>query len=193
MLYPNLVLETARLVIRPLDLPDLQTAHELLNASFGPASQDERLDWLLWTIASYTEQARLYQFPYGERAIALKRTGEMVGMVGFVPAYGPFGRLPGLRQVYGGNPALHLPAVGLFWVVADAHRRRGYATEAAQRLIDFAFEELALGVIVATTEYENHASISVMRRLNMHIEHNPDAEPAWFQVTGWLANPRSTG
>jgi len=196
MLPPDLLLETARLVIRPLELPDLPAVHELLNTSFGPASQDERLDWLLWTIASYAELARLYQFPYGDRGITLKRTGELIGLVELVPAYGPFGRLPGLRQaLYGGDAAasgLYLPAVGLFWAVAGPHRGRGYATEAAHRLIAFAFEELALGVIVATTERNNHASIGVKNRLAMQVEYHEDAEPPWFQVVGWLANPRST-
>ncbi|MGH2520966.1 MAG: GNAT family N-acetyltransferase, partial [Anaerolineales bacterium] len=64
----------------------------------------------------------------------------------------------------------------------------GYATEAARALIGYAFRELNLRRIVATTDYTNEASIAVMRRLGMRIEKNPYPEPEWFQVVGVLEN-----
>jgi RimJ/RimL family protein N-acetyltransferase len=50
------------------------------------------------------------------------------------------------------------------------------------------FQTMGLHYIVATTEYDNQASIRTMQRLGMTIEHNPDATPEWFQVVGILEN-----
>src|SRR3712207_7295156 len=47
---------------------------------------------------------------------------------------------------------------GLFWMTAEAHRERGYATEAARAMIGFAFERLRLHRVVATTEDDNQRS-----------------------------------
>ena len=56
-------------------------------------------------------------------------------------------------------------------------------------MIDYAFETLRLGRILAGTEYDNMASIGVMRRLGMRIERNPYPVPEWFQIHGVLEGP----
>jgi RimJ/RimL family protein N-acetyltransferase len=177
------LLETERLLIRPLEGGDLAACLRVLEegAATAPERVEERRSWLDWTIASYRELGRLYQPPYGERAIALRASGEVVGLCGYVPSMGPFGRLAS----FGRRADARLsPEVGLFWALAPEHRRRGYATEAARELIRYGFERLGLGRIVATTEYENEASQAVMRRAGMRLERNPLAEPGWFQVVG---------
>jgi RimJ/RimL family protein N-acetyltransferase len=78
----------------------------------------------------------------------------------------------------GGWIRLFTPEVGLFWAINSAHRRSGYATEAAAGLAKFAFEELHVERVVAMTEHSNLASIGVMRGLGMRVERNPQAEPA---------------
>ena len=64
----------------------------------------------------------------------------------------------------------------------------GFA-EAARALVDFAFDRLLLGRIVATTEHENAGSQAVMRRLGMRMYENALPEPGWFQVVGIAENP----
>ena len=108
-------------------------------------------------------------------------------MVGVVPSLGPFEQLPGFGG--DGSPTRFRPEVGLFWVVAPAHRGNGYATEAARAVIDHGFAVLNLARMVATTERGNATSIAVMRRLGMRVEENPLPQPAWFQVVGWLDAP----
>jgi ribosomal-protein-alanine N-acetyltransferase len=145
---------------------------------------------LEWTILGYEQLAKLHQPPYGDRAIVLKRTGELVGACGFSPCLAPFERLPSLQrdgQRVGRDR--YLPEVGLYWAVSAAHRRQGYATEAARVLIGYAFGGLNLGHIIATTDYANTASIGVMRKLGMRLERNPSPEPHWFQVVGVLERP----
>jgi [ribosomal protein S5]-alanine N-acetyltransferase len=51
---------------------------------------------------------------------------------------------------------------GLFWVIDPHHQRHGYATEAARAMIEYAFLELKLKRVIATTEYSNVASQGVM-------------------------------
>jgi hypothetical protein len=73
--------------------------------------------------------------------------------------------------------------------VSPAHQRLGYATEAAGAMLDYAFGELRLKRIVATTTYDNGPSIVVMCKLGMQIEHKPHVEPPWLQVVGLLSHP----
>ena len=174
------VLTTRRVTVRPLTAAD-SAAVTALNGEPEPG-------WLEWTAAGYHQFAQLHQPPYGERGITLRETGELVGMVGVVPAMGPFSQLPGFdASVLEG--ARFRPEVGLFWALAPQHRGNGYATEAAAAVIEFGFDELNLARIVATTTHDNEASIAVMRRLGMTIASNPLPEPSWFQVVGWLDAP----
>jgi [ribosomal protein S5]-alanine N-acetyltransferase len=169
-------LETERLAVRPLTLADA--------ASVRAIGGDPHPGWLEWTAATYDQLEALHQPPYGERAVELLATGDVVGMVGVVPSMGPFGQLPGFGGQ--GDPARFRPEVGLYWALAPAHRGNGYATEAARAVIEHGFAVLNLARIVATTERDNLASIAVMRRLGMRVEENPLPEPGWFQVVGWV-------
>jgi RimJ/RimL family protein N-acetyltransferase len=167
-------LSTPRLIVRELGDSDREAVERLLGG--------DRRRWLEWTRLAYEQLAELYQPPYGERAIELRASGAVVGLVGLVPSLGPFGLLPSWPE----PGALHRPEVGMYWIVSPEHRGRGIASEAAAALIAHAFADLRLARVVATTEHENLASIGVMRRLGMRIERNPGAEPEWFQTVGVL-------
>jgi RimJ/RimL family protein N-acetyltransferase len=102
----------------------------------------------------------------------------------------PFGLLPYYRDLcpayrHGWN----VPEVGMFWAVATAHQRRGFAAEAAGAVLAYCFQELRLRRVVATSEHTNTASIGVMRRLGMRVEHNPGPDPFYLQVVGIADNP----
>src|SRR6202011_1739097 len=92
--------------------------------------------------------ARLYQPPYGDRAMVHKETGRLIGSVGFVPCLAPFGQLPSFGGVEG---AKFSAEVGLFYAVLPEDRGRGLASEAAAAMVRFAFDDLNLQRIVATT------------------------------------------
>jgi len=190
-------LETERLVIRPFTMADLDAIHQildinLLTADFGTEGAytlHERQQWLQWTILSYEELDRLNQPPYGDRAVVLKQTQHVIGACGFVPCFGPFGQLPALRSASQDAGAhFNSPEFGLFYALSPAYQRQGYATETTRALIDYAFTQLQLKRIVATTTFENVASIGVMRKVGMRIEKNPCPDPPWFQVVGILEN-----
>ncbi|MBA3870388.1 MAG: GNAT family N-acetyltransferase [Anaerolineae bacterium] len=190
----GLNLETSRLKIRPLTLADLDGIHTIMNACFGDAPLDERREWLEWTVGNYTALANLHQPPYGERAIVLKESGELIGAVGLVPSMGPYQRLASFRKNGEPEDQFMQPEFGLFWAIAPAHQRKGYAVEAAQAMIDFVFKEMGVRRMIATTEFDNEGSQAVMRKLGMTIEQNPTpGEPFWFQVVGSLYNPALKG
>jgi predicted acetyltransferase len=88
---------------------------------------------------------------------------------------------------------LYAPEVGLYYALSPAYQRQGYATEAAQVLINYAFTQLHLKQIVATTTTGNEASIGVMRKVGMRIEKNPSPDPPGFQVVGILENTLTDG
>ena len=182
---PTLV--TPRLRITELVETDIASVHQLLDQDSQGTLEDRRR-WLEWTILSYTQLAELHQPPYGERAIVESTTDQLVGLCGFAPLLGPF------RE-----RTLYTPEVGLYWAVASTRRREGIASEAARAMVDYAFDALRLGRVLATTSFDNAASIGVMRKLGMRIERNPYPEPEWFQVIGvldaraWLSLEASTG
>jgi RimJ/RimL family protein N-acetyltransferase len=184
------VLETSRLLVRPFVLADLEVCHQLLDVEAWQTGQSigQRRKWLEWTVLSHEVLANLHQPPYGDRAVVLKATGEVVGSVGLVPAMAFFDRLPS----FGGNvTAQHMrPEFGLFWATRTAHLKQGYASEAAQAVVDYVFDAMQGDRVIATTTYDNAASQGVMRRLGMSVEHNPQVAPPWFQVVGVLFNPR---
>lgn len=193
-------LETLRLIIRPFSMDDLHPIHHLLDVvlrevelgTVGAQTLHERAEWLQWTILSYTQLAKLYQPPYGERAVVHKQTQQLIGACGFVPCLDAFEQCAGFSPAP--SPSHHwlsTPEFGLFYAITPAFRGQGYATEAAQALVDYAFHYLRLKRIVATTTYENAASMGVMRKIGMRMARNPYSEPPWLQIVGVLENDAS--
>ena len=188
-------LETPRLQVRPLTLDDLVTIHQILDVELGEADVSateatalrERERWLQWTILGYEQFAQLHQPPYGERAVSLKATGQVIGAVGYVPCLNAFEQLPH----FSASPRpgrLASPEFGLYYAIAPAFQGQGYATEAARALVVYAFNQLRIKRVVATTSYDNTASMAVMRKLGMRVEKNPFLNPPWLQVVGLLEN-----
>lgn len=194
------VLETNRLLIRPFVLSDLDAIFQILDVESGNVAPDDadriaqartkRQEWLDWSVRNYTALATLHQPPYGDRAVVLRASGEVIGAAGLAPVLLPFGQLPTFRRPddLPDQPARNSNEMGLYWEISTHHRRQGYASEAGAALIRYAFAELNLQRIVATTTYDNAASIGVMRKLGMAIERNPLLEPPWMQVVGVLEN-----
>ena len=174
-------LKTTRLRVREFTRDDLPHV-------FHSPEGEERREWLEWTVANYRQFARLYQPPYGDRAVILRDTGKIIGVVGLVPAWGPFHTLPSLRQAGDPEARFNSAEMGLFYEFRPEFRGRGYATEAALALIGYAFGTLGLRRIIATTEYNNDRSQALMRRIGMTINRNPASTPPWFQIVGILEN-----
>jgi len=90
--------------------------------------------------------------PWLLRAIVLRETRRMIGFVNF---HGP----PGLNDI--GAP----DAVELGWTVFPSHRRKGYATETARALMEWATTERGIRRFISSTTPGNAPSLRVHDKL----------------------------
>ena len=184
------VLETERLWIRPFTLNDLDDAHQLLDQDLqwsGPDfTREQRRARLQFHIdlAHWVDMGALF----GDRALILNETGQLIGMAGFRPWI----LSSETRAVFGTEfwgetpPAFAAMELGIGYALHSGQRRRGYATEAASALIDYAFREIKVQRVIAITDRQNNASIRLMERLGMRLAHNPAAD--WPGAIGILDN-----
>jgi RimJ/RimL family protein N-acetyltransferase len=188
------IIQTERLIIRPFIPDDLLAIHRILDQTLGDGSKvddevaiEERRSWLEWSILSQEWLPKMGQFPYGDRAIVLRSLQTVIGAAGYVPMLDAYDQIPELR-LGAVTRQYNTPEVGLFWTVDPSYQRQGYASEAAQGLIKYAFEHLRLKRILATTEYANLASQRVMQKVGMKLTRNPLPTPSWLQVVGVMEN-----
>ena len=90
--------------------------------------------------------------PWSVRAIVRRDDRVMVGFVNF---HGP----PGINDIEADG------AAELGWTVFPEHRRRGYATETARRLMDWAREEHGVRRFISSTTPDNLPSLRVHEKL----------------------------
>ncbi|MFM7583648.1 MAG: GNAT family N-acetyltransferase [Caldilinea sp.] len=193
-------IETERLVIRPFGIEDLDAIFEILDIASSdvdindPAAvaeaRGDRQRWLEWSIRNDGAFSQLHQLSCGDRAVVLRASNDLIGAVGLAPVLLPFEQLPFFRRPGASamRPAPNSSEIGLYWEIVAHQRRQGYATEAAAALVRYAFDTLHLQRIVATTTYDNDASIGIMRKLGMTVERNPLPDPLFLQVVGVLEN-----
>lgn len=191
----SILTTTDRLIIRSFTREDVPVIHRIMELTFGDGSKiedaaalEERRSWVEWQILNHEWYAKMFQPFYGDRAITLKTTGELIGSVGFVPVIGPFDLIPELRRTPSAGTTF-IPEFALFWTIDPAHQGHGYATEAAQAMIAYAFAHLNLRRVLAFTDYSNLASQAVMRKAGMIITRNPHPDPPWLQIASFILNP----
>ncbi|PDT03446.1 GNAT family N-acetyltransferase [Rhizobium chutanense] len=145
-----MTIRTERLRLRMPEIGDFE-AYARLMASPRSAGMggpfDLRAAW-----GMFCHDVALWQlFGHGALMIDLTETGECVGQVGI--NHGPL-----------------FPEKELGWFVYDGHEGRGYATEAALALRDWAFGTLKLPSLVSYIAPGNVASIAVARRLGARLD-----------------------
>jgi len=146
-------LTTERLILRAWRDEDYQPFFEFVNSDpevmeyFPSTLSREESDKLAVAI-----QRRLAEYGWGLWAVEEKISGQFIGFVGL---NSPQVALP------------FLPCVEVGWRLSKAFWGKGYATEAAQEALAFAFTELELDEVVAFTALPNVRSQAVMQRLGM--------------------------
>jgi RimJ/RimL family protein N-acetyltransferase len=153
---PDWPLETERLVLRPFAEGDLEAFYEIQSDVESarwlynePRTLDEMRTLLGLKIAGaqFTAEGN-----WLSAAVIERETGEFVGDVS-------------LRWF----SALH--KTGEIGFMFDrAYRGRGYATEAAARLIAFGFEGMGFHRVIGRAEPRNTASVRVLEKLGMRRE-----------------------
>ncbi len=184
-------LETPRLLIRELTLKDRNACRDLLSPEYdyywGPGAEEadleQRVSWIV-NLSRWDAAGRLY----GDHAIVLRENGEIIGLCGIDPWVwsGELKRrFPSLFPEASAGQMSTTIEFELGYALLKSHRGQGYATEAVEELIRFAFEEQEVAAIYARTDTSNARSFAMMKRLGMETAANAD----WGGYVGRLRNP----
>ncbi|MGB9112438.1 MAG: GNAT family N-acetyltransferase [Acidimicrobiales bacterium] len=90
--------------------------------------------------------------------------GGFLGEVGLLP-WDPASWTPGIRAAIGAGAEIEIG-----WTFAREHWGRGYASEAASSVRDWAFKELGLPRLISLIQPENNASIRVAEKIGETFE-----------------------
>ena len=148
------IIETERLVLRPVTLDDAE-------AMFAYASNKENTRYTFPTNQSLEEtRNNIAQFylanPLGRWGIELKNSGKFIGTID-------------LHKI---DPVLKKAAIG--YIIHQKYWNQGLTTEANRAVIKLAFEEIGMNKLVAFHDKANPASGKVMEKSGMRFSH---AEP----------------
>ena len=164
---PKWPMETARLLLRPFEEGDLQALYEM-------QSDEEVVRYLYYDVRSLEQvrpslarkMAGVSVATEGDglaAAVVLRETGEVVADIS-------------LWWVSEGHAQGELG-----FVAHPAHQRKGYVTEAARPMLDFAFGTMGLHRVSGRLEARNVASARVFEKLGMRLE-------AHFVENEWVKN-----
>jgi ribosomal-protein-alanine N-acetyltransferase len=144
------MLETERLVLRPLSTHEVDSLHRISN--------EPNVRLYLWdnehiseaTIKSFIAQSdRMFSKErIGLFGVRMRRREDLLGFCGFV-------RLGGMQE-----PELWYELTQKVW-------GRGIATEAARACVRYAFEEVGMKRVIAGVDAPNTASLRVIEKLDM--------------------------
>ena len=153
-----MVLETKRLVLREMNKDDYEALYAVLADSdimqHYPYTFDEKRvkEWIERNINRYKENG------FGLWAVCLKDTGEMIGDCGLT-----------LQNIEGEI----LPEIG-YHIRSDC-QRRGYASEAAMAVRNWAFQNTDYPALYSYCKYTNTPSIKTAESIGMRFDRDyPD-------------------
>lgn len=152
ILLPRLVLETDRLILRRFRREDAADCFAFLSDRETCLSDGGYLPFSGMD-AEYVLLMEKFEQQETRYMIQRKATGQVIGTVNLM-----------------NEDSRAVEAMEIGYVIAPAHRRRGYAFEAASALIRLLQEELALDLILAGAFPENAGSIALLKKLGFRQE-----------------------
>jgi len=144
----GVLIETPRLVLRTVNMDDVDDVASTWKLDEGPISREEAQARIAWMLANH-QQNTPGKLVHLCLAIIAKGTQEFIGWCGLDH-----------RDPTKPNPVL-------FYLLRASHRGQGLATEAARALLHHAFTELRLPGVDGATAPENVASRRVMEKTGM--------------------------
>lgn len=174
------ILETERLILRRFILDDLDEIYRLVYADSavkdtwsGAAGTPDAIK------ARFVQRHVLAEGPFGLRALVLKETGTLIGLMGFqrhAPAAGAdiwyLQSEDEPNRSVGLNPGFI--EVELTYALGRAYWKQGYGIEMGRALVAYGFDKLAIGRIIQGVRRSNPNSVNLMRRLGFRIENGLD-------------------
>lgn len=162
----EVVVETARLMLRTIDDGDAMLQYQLLNtpavmARLGGIKNLQEIE------AKHAKTRALYdEEGFGFLMMMEKASGELVGHCGIKRVDNPLARNPGDHEIG--------------WLVREDRWRRGYAEEAMRAVIDWAFGPVGAPHVVALTSQSNEPSWRLMEKLGMRRRADLDFDDPAF-------------
>lgn len=144
------ILETKRLTIRRLDYDDFEALlaimrkPDVMYAWEHGFSEDDVRAWIERQLMRYTKDG------IGYFAVLQKESGLLIGQAGL------------MKTTMNGNEVVEIG-----YIFDNTYWHNGYATEAAESLIAYAFDGLELPAVYCSIRPENKASVRVAKRLGM--------------------------
>jgi len=169
------ILETPRLLLRPLAPTDLDALAEILGDPVGMAfyphafGRAETLAWIERDLARYETLG------FGHLAMEMRSDGQFVGDCG-----------PTILRVAG------VDEIELGWHVRRDDWNQGLATEAALTIRDWAFDGLGLRRLISLVRPENQASSRVAEKIGMTIEREVEYNGLRHLVWSMAADTRGS-
>ena len=151
--------ETKRLILRPITQDDFDNWYAILSDAetmmHYPAPYDNAgvQRWINWTLDNYD------RYGFGLWAMILKESGEFIGDCGIT-----------MQNINGQL----LPEIG--YHLNKAHWRKGYASEAARKCMEYAFETLHFPAVYSYMTTANIASSGVAIKNGMQLIEEYDDE-----------------
>ncbi|MCF6765498.1 GNAT family N-acetyltransferase [Thiotrichales bacterium 19S3-7] len=154
-----IIVETKRLILRTWQLEDIAEMTKINQdpqvMRYFPKLGDR--DTTAWFIGRL-EQHHL-DHGYSLYAVVLKQTNQMIGFVGLLNV---------------NFQASFTPAIEIGWRLAAKYWGNGYAPEAANAMLDIAFNQFGLEKIVSFTVKDNLNSRRVMQKIGMKYDSKND-------------------
>jgi ribosomal-protein-alanine N-acetyltransferase len=177
----NLILETDRLILRPLDLSDA--------AAMFAMDNNPKVHKYLWQNPTQTIEETIKTIEYvcsqyernniGRFATILKETGEFIGWTGIKYID---------DHIENGNFNFY----DYGYRIDEKFWRKGYATEASIAWLDYGFNEMNIDVMNAYTHSQNGASNHILQKVGMKfVEDYLDKDSVlwkWWQMN----NPKDS-
>ena len=148
--------KTDRLSIRALELSDIPAWEAFfennpslpyLGLDLSKSKQQQSQEWIEWQIKRYQENR------YGHHALIHKQNNEFIGQCGL------------LTQEIDGRKEIEIG-----YHILPKYWRLGYATEAALKFREYAFENKISDSLISVIDFRNTASQNVAKKIGMKAE-----------------------
>jgi RimJ/RimL family protein N-acetyltransferase len=165
-------LETERLILRTYRLGDFEDHFrlcadpEVMRYLLGgkPLSRFEAWRHMAFLVGHWE------LLGYGYYAVEEKATGRFIGRIGYTNPEG-------------------WPGFELGWTIAPEFQGKGFATEGARFLLEYAFNEMGKDHVISVINPDNKPSIRVAERLGERLEGKADVVGTTMLVYG-IDNPK---
>ncbi|MCK6548600.1 GNAT family N-acetyltransferase [Myxococcota bacterium] len=161
-------LVTPRLLLRELEVTDWRATNAYESdpdvvryETFGTMTAEESLAYIERALEDAQDEPRLTW----DLAVVLRPSGPLIGRCGVQLTK------PELREAT------------LWYILSKHHWGRGYATEAARTMMDFAFAKLGAHRVIADADPRNTRSVRVLEKLGLrreaHFRENQHIKGEW--------------